>query len=88
MAVIWGVENWVWIAIGAISLSICVVILRVLARAVQGIRELTDSVTLSGKLLQDSISSARQEVERAQARLSKLGSSESEESESSAWGDW
>lgn len=85
MAAIWGISPWVWVVVGGIAIVACLVITRALLAAFASVRELSESLELSARLMRSTLEATRDEVARAHEGLSRLGRSEER---ADAWRDW
>lgn len=89
MAVIFGLPTWVWIAIAAIGAASCIVIGKALAAAFNSLREVTESLELSKRMLTMALRTARDESERTQQALARLGGRRQNADEpGGSWQDW
>ena len=87
MAVIWGLPNWVWLVIAGIALLVLVAIARALAIVFASLHELIDSLELSQQLLSASLESTRDEMEKMQEGLTRIGNRTPAQADA-AWKDW
>ncbi len=87
MAVIWSLPTWVWVAVAIVVLGACALIVRVLAIVFASLRDLADSLELSGRMLTSALESTRTDLEQAKQGLERIGSGTTEPAEE-AWKDW